>query len=278
MFSSFPGFVMKEKTMYHHAIRSKAIFFIILVLSMFLWEATPTWAVRVVATTPEGKRIPLYDNSYALVVGNGNYSKGWDPLPGALQDVDGVAKALRKNGFSKVVLKKNLTRASFNQVFGNFCHNYGRDPNNRLLFYYAGHGHTQKMANDEDLGFLVMVNAPSPLTDPVGFELASIDMQSMVTRGKRIKVRHVLFMFDSCFSGSILNLREQVVPENISASVKLPVRQFITAGRANEPVSDHSIFKVAFLDLLEGRGREPNPDGYITGEELGFYLKNTVPK
>jgi len=84
-------------------------------------------------------------------------------------------------------------------------------------------------------------------------------------------------MFDSCFSGSILNLRERVVPQNISDSVRLPVRQFITAGRANEPVPDHSIFKVAFLDLLEGRDKEPIPDGYITGEELGLYLKNKVP-
>lgn len=191
--------------------------------------------------------------------------------------MDDVAKALEKNGF-KVTLKKNLTRGSFNEVFGRFCHKYGRNLNNRLLFYYAGHGHTQKMATNEDLGYLVMVDAPSPQADPVGFELVSVDMQSMVTRAKKIKARHVLFMFDSCFSGSILNLREHVVPENISDSVKLPVRQFITAGRANEPVPDHSIFKVAFLDLLEGRGREPNPDGYITGEELGFYLKNTVPK
>ena len=248
-----------------------------LALVALLWAATAAWAVRVVTTTPEGKEIHLYNNSYALLLGNGNYTNGWDPLPGALRDVDDVAKALKRNGF-KVTLKKNLTQGSFNEAFGRFCYKYGRDKNNRLLFYYAGHGHTQKMATNEDLGYLVMVDAPSPQSDPVGFELASVDMQSMVTWAKKIKARHVLFMFDSCFSGSILNLRENVVPENISESVRLPVRQFITAGRANEPVPDHSIFKVAFLDLLEGRGREPNPDGYITGEELGFYLKNTVPK
>jgi formylglycine-generating enzyme required for sulfatase activity len=263
--------------MKHPRITPKSITSLVLLLCALLWAVPAAWAVRVVATTPEGKEIHLYNNSYALVLGNGNYSNGWDPLPGALRDVDDVAKALKKNGF-KVTLKKNLTRESFNRAFGRFCHKYGRDENNRLLFYYAGHGHTQKMATNEDLGYLVMVDAPSPQSDPVGFEMASVDMQTMVTRAKKIKSRHVLFMFDSCFSGSILNLREHVVPENISDSVKLPVRQFITAGRANEPVPDHSIFKVAFLDLLEGRGREPNPDGYITGEELGFYLKNTVPK
>ena len=103
-------------------------------------------------------------------------------------------------------------------------------------------------------------------------------MQVVVTQAKKVKARHVLFMFDSCFSGAILNLRERFVPETISDSVSLPVRQFITAGRANEPVPDHSIFKQAFLDLLEGRDKEPIPDGYITGEELGLYLKNKVPE
>ena len=134
------------------------------------------------------------------------------------------------------------------------------------------------MITGEDLGYLVMIDAPVPEKDPMGFRFSSVDMQVIVTEAKMIQSQHVLFMFDSCFSGSILNLRERVVPEAISASISLPVRQFITAGRANEPVPDHSIFKQAFLDLLEGRDKEPIPDGYITGEELGLYLKNKVPE
>ena len=233
--------------------------------------------IKVSAKTPSGKSIPLYSGSYALVIGNGDYVNGWDPLPGAIRDVKDVARALQENGF-QVILKKNLTRNGFNRALGDFFYKYGRDKTNRLLFYYAGHGHTQKMFTNEDLGYLVMVDAPVPEKDPVGFEIASVDMQVIVTQAKKTKAKHVLFMFDSCFSGSILNLRERVVPETISDSVSLPVRQYITAGRANEPVPDHSIFKQAFLDLLEGRDKEPIPDGYITGEELGLYLKNKVPE
>ena len=232
--------------------------------------------IKVTAKILSGKTIPLYTNSYALVIGNGDYTNGWDPLPGAIRDAKDVTRALENNGF-KVINKTNLTKKAFSRAFGNFFHEYGRDKNNRLLFYYAGHGHTQKMATEEDLGYLVMVDTPVPEKDLLGFNLSSVDMQSIVTQAKMTRARHVLFMFDSCFSGSILNLRERIVPENISDSVKLPVRQFITAGRANEPVPDHSIFKQAFLDLLEGRVKEPIPDGYITGEELGLYLKNKVP-
>jgi len=226
--------------------------------------------------TPAGKTIELYHNSYALVVGNGNYTNGWDPLPGAVRDVKEISDALKRNGF-KVELRTNLTKEGFNRQFGNFVYEHGKNINNRLLFYFAGHGYTRPMATGEELGYLVMVNAPAPEKDPVGFSINSVDMQSLVTQAKMIKAKHVLFIFDSCFSGTVLNLRERVTPSFISDNVKHPVRQFITAGRANESVPDYSVFKQCFLDILEGRDAEPIQDGYLTGEELGLYLKNKVP-
>ena len=228
--------------------------------------------------TKTGKEIELYNNSYALVVGNGIYNaEGVNPLKGAIQDVEEVAAALEKHGFN-VTLKTNLTKAKFDRAFAEFVLKSGKEKNSRLLFYYAGHGATRKSATDEDLGYLVMVDAPLPDRDEVGFELESVGMESLVTQAEKIQARHALFVFDSCFSGTILNMRDQLTPpESISDNIQYPVRQFITAGRAGEGVPDHSDFKQAFLDLLEGRAREPFPDGYITGEELGFYLKNRVP-
>jgi len=76
----------------------KAIVSLALTLGVFLFAAPASWGLRVVATTPEGKEIPLYNNSYALVIGNGNYTKGWDPLPGAIRDVKDVARALKRTG------------------------------------------------------------------------------------------------------------------------------------------------------------------------------------
>ena len=227
--------------------------------------------------TKTGKEIQLYKNSYALVIGNGNYTNDWDPLNGALTDVEEVETLLKKHGFH-VTLKKNLTKAKFDRAFAEFVLKSGEDANSRLLFYYAGHGYTRKSATDEDLGYLVMVDAPAPETDKVGFELESVSMESLVIQAEKILARHVLFVFDSCFSGTVLNVRDRhPASESISDRVQYPVRQFITAGRAGEVVPDHSDFKQAFLDLLDGRAREPFPDGYITGEELGFYLKNQVP-
>ena len=234
--------------------------------------------MKIKIRTQDGKVLPLYRDSYALVVGNGSYTNGWEPLTSALQDVKAVETTLKKHGFH-VTLKTNLNKAAFDRAFAEFVLTSGEDADNRLLFYYAGHGYTRKSASGEDLGYLVMVDAPDPNADKVGFELESIAMESLVTQAEKILSRHVLFVFDSCFSGTILNARDRLDrPESISDNIKHPVRQFITAGRAGEVVPDHSDFNQAFLDILEGRADEPFADGYITGEELGFYLKHKVPE
>ncbi len=223
----------------------------------------------------------LYENSYALVIGNSHYTNGWPPLKGPAGDVDDVARTLESHGF-KVEAKKDLTKAEFDKVFGDFVERYGRGENNRnrLLFYYAGHGYTEQRGSSGDLGYLVMVDAPSPRPEYCAeCRRKSISMDFMISQAKLIQSQHVLFMFDSCFGGTIFDTRGQPTPKQISDSVKYPVREFITAGDANQVVPDVSIFKQIFLDLLEGRLPEPIPaDGYLTGEELGVYLKNTVPQ
>ena len=227
--------------------------------------------------TNTNQEIELYKASYALIVGNGKYTH-WDSLPGALQDVKEVKDVLEAHGFD-VTLETDMNKVDFERALAEFVLESGKDEDSRLLFYYAGHGYTRKAANGQDLGYLVMIDAPSSPSDEVGLEVASIDMSWLVTQAEKIQARHVLFMFDSCFSGTIFNVRNELQPpEGILDSVKYPVRQFITAGKAGETVPDCSYFKQAFLDLIQGRVREPFPDGYITGEELGYYLKNKVPK
>ena len=237
--------------------------------------------MSVTVRTESGKEFDLYKppcDSYALVIGNGDYpvKNGWNPLPGAIKDVKEVAEILERHGF-KVMLKTDVTKSEFNQAFSEFIYESGKDPDNRLLFYYAGHGYTTKAATGEDLGYLVMLDTPSP-ENTVEFDLYSVDMVKFVSDSKKIHAKHVLFMFDSCFSGTVLNLRNRVTPSHITDRIKNPVRQFITAGRADEPVPDRSEFKKAFLNILEGRVEEPTPDGYLTGVELGDYLYRTVPK
>ncbi len=256
--------------------------FVVLLCGALIFIGTTTLhpqtrrGMKISVRTSAGEHIELYNASYALVIGNGNYTNGWDPLPGAIQDVKEVAEALQTHDFN-VTLKTDLTADEFEDAFLTFVLEHGADENNRLLFYYAGHGYTLPLANAQERGYLVMVDAPEPDIDKLGFVRESVNMETLVGESKAILARHVLFLFDCCFSGTILNARDRVRPESISDNIRHPVRQFITAGRANEPVPDRSVFKTAFLDLIDGRAAEPFRDGYITGAELGLYLKNQVP-
>src|SRR5205085_11681819 len=86
--------------------------------------------------------------------------------------------------------------------------------------------------------------------------------------------KHALFLFDSCFSGSLFAL-SRAVPDNIGYKTSRPVRQFITSGSADETVPDRSIFREQFIAAIEGEA-DANHDGYVTGSELGDFLQDRV--
>ena len=223
----------------------------------------------------EAGEIPLYNESYALVVGNGSYTSGWDTLDGVLKDVREVATALEKGGFT-VTLKTNLRKADFDAAFEAFIRE-GAGKANRLLFYYAGHGHTEvNKQTGEESGYLVMVDSPMPMTTGEIDGSKNVSIRSLAEGTKQIEALHLLYLFDSSFSDSVLDTSHNPQPCTVQNSVKYPVRQFIVAGSANEPIPGPSVFKAALLDLLEGRVAEPIPDGSITGEELGVYLNHHV--
>ena len=240
-------------------------------------EVSAQHITKIIVHTEDGTELALYNDSYALVIRNGAYSakNGWKPLSRAINDVKEVTEVLERHGFN-VTLKIDVTKAEFNKAFSEFIYKSGKDKDNRLLFYYAGHGYTTKSAIGEDIGYLVMLDTPSP-ENAAEFDLYSVDMVKFVSDSKKIHAKHVLFMFDSRFSGTILNLQNQDIPLPITERIRNPVRQFITAGHPDEPLPDRSVFKKAFLNLLEGRVEEPLPDGYLTGVELADYLYRAVP-
>ncbi|QWR76919.1 caspase family protein [Candidatus Magnetomonas plexicatena] len=219
-----------------------------------------------------GKEVNLYGESHALVIGVSAYQAGWPKLPGVINDVEVVTTLLTEQGF-EVVTVINPSRDKLLMAFDDFIQKYGSKPDNRLLFYFAGHGHTVKKSYGDDMGYIVPVDAPRPDKDRSGFLAKAVDMQQIESYAKRIDAKHALFLFDSCFSGSIFDM-SRAVPEIISYKASKPVRQFITSGAADEPVPDKSIFLEQFKAALEGAAADK--DGYITGTALGEYLQNTV--
>ena len=262
----------------------RRIFSRLLLLTMFAANFSFAFAqtnrgagsVRVKANNGQTKDVKLYDGSYALVIGNSNY-QFWDNLPGVKSDVEAVKNALTRNGFT-VETAADLNSRDLSDRIEQFIGDYGYVKNNRLLIYYAGHGHTQKTideSDDREIGYIVPVDAPLPEKDALGFLRKAVNLEKIRTFAKEIQAKHAIFLFDSCFSGKLVSRSNIAVPAIVEESVTYPIRQFITAGSANQPVPDESIFRRAFVRALEGEA-DLNKDGYILGTELAAYLRDKV--
>jgi hypothetical protein len=223
-----------------------------------------------------GQEIDLYNESHALVIGVRKYTNGWRELPGVEKDVEAVSAVLRNQGF-QVKVALNPTSAQLNEALNTFVSDQGLQERNRLLFYFAGHGHTEELADGRELGYIVPADAPLPGQNPQLFNRRAISMDDIEAKALRIRSKHALFIFDSCFSGSIFEVRgERYVPPEIESKTAAPVRMFITAGTKNQTVPDDSVFRLYFVRAFEEREGDLNRDGFITGEELGMYLAGRV--
>ncbi len=221
------------------------------------------------ASSPVAKTVTLYSKSHALVIGIDKYTKGWPRLSKAVEDARRVATELKRKGFN-VSLKTDLKSRELSTALKEFFAIKGADPEARLFLWYAGHGHTM---NGE--GFLVPADAPSP-TDP-RFKVRALHMRDFGGLMRLAEAKHVLSVFDSCFSGTIFQARAGAAPAAVTDKTIKPVRQFITSGDAGQQVRDDGSFREYFVRALRGEERADfNRDGYVTGEELGLFLSQRV--
>jgi len=233
--------------------------------------------INVTAQTSSGssKEIQLYSGYHALVIGCSNYRQGWPSLPNAANDAKVVGQMLKDMGW-EVNLVIDPDRRTVEESFAKLITGAGREPNRGILIWYSGHGYTLKEADGSKLGYIVPTNAPDPEEDEYGFITSAVSMRDIETVAKRIFSKHVLVVFDSCFSGAIFRMVRAKPSRYIKEKVAEPVRQFITAGNENEEVPDKSVFKDVFIKGIQDGYGDRNEDGYITGEELGAYLSEEV--
>ena len=208
--------------------------------------------------------VKLYGSSHALVIGIDRY-RHWPRLKNAVRDADAVAEELRAQGFD-VTLKKDLGSDALARQLKAFFAIKGQDPEARLLLWFAGHGHT---INGE--GFLVPADAPLA-HDPM-FKVTALHMRDFGGLMRLAESKHVLSVFDSCFSGTIFEARAGAAPAAITKKTTQPVRQFLTSGDAGQEVRDDGSFREYFIRALRGEERaDVNADGYVTGDELGLFM------
>lgn len=220
----------------------------------------------------------FYKGSHALLIANSEY-ENWTDLPAIPSEMESVRRALLRHGFQiyKGKVLENLTGAEMRTAYLDFIRDHGFDRENRLVLFYSGHGHTRGVGVMEK-GYIVPVDAPIPKENDLGFVQTSLEMTEIDAYMRRIEARHALFLFDSCFSGSIFATKgdEPELPNYISMAQRDPVRYYITAGSANETVPGRSTFTPAFADALVGGKADLDGDGYTLGSELAQYLRKVV--
>lgn len=211
-----------------------------------------------------------YRAKHAVCIGIGAYQH-WIRLLNPVRDATDVANVLESRyGFETARLFDEA--ATSERIAATIVERAKSvDENDLVVIYFAGHGHTTKLG-DRQVGFIVPVGAPRQREDRL------ISMDTLTEWSNWFRCRHVLYIFDSCFSG-MLTLRSDI-DRHGRDMLKRKARIGITAGGADQPVVDggadgHSVFTARLLDALGG-DLEP-PRGYFTATELYAYLSQRVP-
>jgi len=223
---------------------------------------------------------PEYTNSRALIVGINSYHHV-SPLDYACNDAEAIFNLLIKQfNFSEqnvTILKDSeATKKGIMDSFFTFTQD-DIDPNDRILFFFAGHGETRTGRRGE-VGFLVP--ADGNLDD-----LSTLIRWDDLTRNSElIKAKHILFIMDACYGG--LAITRSPSPGStrfLKDMLQRFSRQVLTAGKANEVVADaggplpnHSVFTGHLLQALEGKAA--TQDGIITANGVMAYVYEKVAK
>ena len=223
---------------------------------------------------------PTYETSRALVIGINNYHHV-SPLTYAVHDAEGMRDTLVDHlGFPAdkitILLNDDATKENILRSLLEFAED-GSAPNDRILFFFAGHGHTRR-GNRHDIGFLVPVDGNAS-------DLSSLIRWDELTRDSElIQAKHMLFVMDACYGGLALT---RALPAGSLRFVKDMVqrfsRQVITAGKADEvvsdsggPLPDHSVFTGHLIEAL--RGKAVTSDGILTATGVMSYVYERVAK
>lgn len=223
---------------------------------------------------------PTYTRSRALIVGIDKY-QNTSPLLFASNDATAISDVLKSQfGFKEddvtVLIDKEATRSAITHAFLSFASQPDVDENDRIVFFFAGHGHTISGRTGE-IGFLVPVDGDAT-------DLSSLIRWDELTRNADlIPANHILFIVDACYGG--LALKRKPPPAGsmrfLHDMVQRYARQVLTAGKADEVVSDsdgsrpgHSIFTSAVLDALEGQAA--SAEGVLSATSMMAYVYKEV--
>jgi hypothetical protein len=200
------------------------------------------------------------------------------------------------------------TADDLEKAIRDFIFSAGRDENNQILIYYAGHGLTVPLEDyNVDVGYMIPTEAaPYKKDNPDPFMKSAVSFDILTAQMANIRARHAFFVFDSCFSGEIfraLALRSYTGrrpqgparsdrtsaaavarPEDDGGTagdellqyfLQRPVRWFLTAAGPEQKSPDDSVFCDGFVRGLRG-GVKGRHAGFVTSDEISTFVETQV--
>jgi len=219
-----------------------------------------------------------YHRSWAVVIGINDYQLV-EPLSHARADAEAVLEVLPELGFPPgntfVLLDGQATRQNILDLLGGELVNKA-GPNDRVLFFFAGHGRDHRAFFGRRLGFIIPVDG-----NPRQIGARCISMDLVQTLSDLISAKHILYLMDCCYSGLAATRAVGLAPTHHSYLVEVisrPVRQIITAGRSDQRVIEEGGQGVFTRVLVRGLRGDADLEGrgFITAADLGNYLKTRV--
>ena len=228
------------------------------------------------------KQIIINKNKKALLIGI-NYTGTKNELFGCINDVNGIKERIMQQGFTTINSITDLTttkptRVNILKEFTNLLVN--SQAGDLLFFMYSGHGYyTLDRNRDEKDGYdeLIVTSDLKSVTDDEFKKIIQQNLKQGVT---------LFAMFDSCFSGSMLDLKYQYMDslnfDNYTENDKDAVtigNVFMISGCTDEQTSADAVINnkasgAMTWSLLESLKQTPN----VTWRELVKSMRDLLKK
>lgn len=235
--------------------------------------------------------------SHAFIVGINDYEH-ISSLTTAVNDASKLAETLEADhGYQVYPPLLNATKAQLETLFQETIPQTVM-PQDRVLFYFAGHGIALN-SDDDPQGYFVPSDASPENPD----SLVSMDLLHEIV--DNLPCKHGLLIMDCCFAGSfkwstgfrdvLFDLPSIIYEERFYQYAQDPAWQVITSsasdqkavdilsnrtlGLRNDEGAEHSPFARALLAGLDGEADtvpKDKGDGVITTTELYTYLRDRV--
>jgi tetratricopeptide (TPR) repeat protein len=198
---------------------------------------------------------PVY---HAILIAESDYAdKNIPSLQGPTSDMYKIYNLLVDNYVFKTENTDTLVNATRTNILEAIIKKANSmNENDNLFIFYAGHGQMVTQPDNSEEGFLVPQDA---IKDIISTYISSDDLMRTI---KYSKAKHILFVADACFAGSLFRDIPSNAPAPVSEAYKDKSRKLLASGNRTTVPDKREFIEYLRLALQE------NHAPYITAEQL----------